>query len=149
MIWGYHYFRKHPYTNSHRFVMGCSGSPIFNQVTAFHFQVKAIVANITHHNVARKGKIPISCKKNNYATCWWFFAMNPEGLLMVPPGKLVPPGKDRWLATPIYWFIMAPLKTPPFASYAHLLLLRRMPLVGGWTNPFEKIRTSNWTISPK
>ena len=27
--------------------------------------------------------------------------------------SLIPPGKDRWLATPMYWFIMAPYKSPP------------------------------------
>ena len=36
----------------------------------------------------------------------------------------IPPGKDRWLATPMYWLIMAPHKAPPFGSGdRHLLLL--------------------------
>ncbi len=34
----------------------------------------------------------------------------------------IPPGKDRWLATPMYymycWFIMAPYFSPPFGSGA-------------------------------
>ena len=38
--------------------------------------------------------------------------------------EAIPPGKDRWLATPMYWLIMAPHKAPPFGSGdRHLLLL--------------------------
>ena len=29
--------------------------------------------------------------------------------------------KDRWLATPMYWFIIAPYKSPPFGGLRHLL----------------------------
>ena len=37
----------------------------------------------------------------------------------------IPPGKDRWLATPMYWFIMAPYENRHFLGVAsHLLSLR-------------------------
>ena len=40
----------------------------------------------------------------------------------------IPPGKDRWLATPMYWFIMAPYKSPPFGSCAIYFHFPFLPL---------------------
>ena len=63
--------------------------------------------------------------------------------------KFIPPGKDRWLPTPMYWSIMAPSFTkPPFGSGDRHLLSRRCirPSYGRY---LWSIRMHQWWEVPK
>ena len=50
--------------------------------------------------------------KSNQQRSWQWVAFQPNM-------SYIPPGKDRWLATPTFWsnwYFMAPYKSPPFRS---------------------------------